>query len=108
MATRNASVWNLKKKPTVDEVKKALSNYVASYQKYKLPTAPPKDIQLFEVNDRPQPRLDLHDGNVVSVGRVRECPLFHIKFVLLSHNTVIGAAGGSILNAELAKYKGYI
>jgi len=81
---------------------------VASYQKYKLPSAPPKDILLFDVNDRPQPRLDLSEGNVVTVGRVRECSLFHFKFVLLSHNTVLGAAGGSILNAELAKAKGYL
>jgi len=93
---------------TVDEVKKALNSYVASYQHYKLPSAPPKDIQLLEANDRPQPRLDLSNGNVVSVGRVRECTLLNVKFVLLSHNTIIGAAGGSILNAELAKVKGYL
>jgi aspartate-semialdehyde dehydrogenase len=94
--------------PTIEEVKKVLQNYVAAYQKYKLPSAPAKDIQLLELNDRPQPRLDIYQGNTVSVGRVRRCELFHTKFVLLSHNTYIGAAGGSILNAELAKVKGYL
>lgn len=47
-------------------------------------------------------------GMVVTVGRVRPCPLFSFKFVLCSHNTVIGAAGGSIENAELAVAKGLI
>jgi len=96
------------KNPTLEEVKHVLSNYSASYQKYNLPSKPAKDLQLFDVNDRPQPRLDLSNGNVVSVGRVQQCPLFHVKLVLLSHNTVIGAAGGSIINAELAKVKGYL
>jgi aspartate-semialdehyde dehydrogenase len=94
--------------PTIEEVKKVLQNYVAPYQQYKLPSAPAKDIQVLELNDRPQPRLDIHQGNTISVGRVRRCELFHTKFVLLSHNTYIGAAGGSILNAELAKVKGYL
>jgi len=96
------------KNPTLEEVKQVLNNYSASYQKYNLPSKPQKDLQFFDVNDRPQPRLDLSDGNVVSVGRVRTCPLFHVKLVLLSHNTVIGAAGGSIVNVELAKVKGYL
>jgi len=93
---------------TPEEVKKVLQNYEAPYQKYSLPSAPHKDIQLLEHNDRPQPRLDLMNGNVVSVGRVRPCSLLAVKLVLLSHNTIIGGAGGSIINAELAKVKGYI
>uniref|UniRef100_A0A6B2L865 Aspartate-semialdehyde dehydrogenase n=1 Tax=Arcella intermedia TaxID=1963864 RepID=A0A6B2L865_9EUKA len=96
------------KKPTLEEIKGVLGNYTAAYQKYDLPSKPPKDLLLLEANDRPQPRLDLSNGNIVSVGRVRPCPLFDYKLVLLSHNTVIGAAGGSILNAELAKVKGYL
>jgi len=53
--------------------------------------------------DRPQPRRDVDEGRgmTVSVGRVREDPLFHLKLVAMGHNTVRGAAGGSILNAEL-------
>lgn len=71
-------------------------------------------IKLFDDDqpDRPQPRLDreLERGYAVSVGRVREdeSGIFDIKFVALSHNTVIGAAGSSILNAEAAILKGYI
>ena len=51
---------------------------------------------------------DLEHGYVVTVGRVRKCPLFDIKLTLCSHNTVLGAAGGSILNAELAVEKGFL
>ncbi|KAJ2965230.1 hypothetical protein NUW58_g10927 [Xylaria curta] len=67
---------------------------------------------VFDEPDRPQPRLDrdLSRGYTVSVGRVREdeSGIFDIKFVALSHNTVIGAAGSSILNAEAAVLKGFI
>jgi aspartate-semialdehyde dehydrogenase len=58
----------------------------------------------------PQPKLHRHLGNgmAVSVGRLRECPLFDWKFVVLSHNTVRGAAGCAILNAELMVKKGYL
>ena len=62
--------------------------------------------------DRPQSRLDrdAEGGYAVSVGRIREdeSGIFDIKFVALSHNTVIGAAGSSILNAEAAVLKGYV
>jgi aspartate-semialdehyde dehydrogenase len=53
--------------------------------------------------DRPQPRRDVNEGRgmTVSVGRVREDPLLHLKLVAMGHNTVRGAAGGSLLNAEL-------
>jgi aspartate-semialdehyde dehydrogenase len=53
--------------------------------------------------DRPQPRRDVEEGRgmTVSVGRVREDPVLHIKLVAMGHNTIRGAAGGSILNAEL-------
>ena len=59
---------------------------------------------------RPQPRLDadLGDGMTVSVGRVRECPVLTHKFVALGHNTIRGAAGASILNAELMKAEGLL
>jgi aspartate-semialdehyde dehydrogenase len=67
-------------------------------------------IFLHSLDHRPQPRLDRDRGGgfVVTVGRVRECPLLDFKFTLCSHNTVLGAAGGSILNAELAYAKGFI
>jgi len=60
--------------------------------------------------DRPQPRFDRDAGSGMSavVGRIRPCPVFDIRFVVLSHNTVRGAAGAAILNAELMKATGYL
>ncbi|EGS22991.1 aspartate-semialdehyde dehydrogenase-like protein [Thermochaetoides thermophila DSM 1495] len=98
--------------PTADQVKEALREYVSEAQRLGCPSAPNPPIRVFDEPDRPQPRLDrdLSNGYTVSVGRVREdeSGIFDIKFVALSHNTVIGAAGSSILNAEAAVLKGYI
>ncbi|KAL2269081.1 hypothetical protein VTJ83DRAFT_3927 [Remersonia thermophila] len=98
--------------PSADEVKDALRQYVSEAQKLGCPSAPNPPILVFDEPDRPQPRLDreLSNGYTVSVGRVRadESGIFDIKFVALSHNTVIGAAGSSILNAEAAILKGLI
>jgi aspartate-semialdehyde dehydrogenase len=68
-----------------------------------LPFAPEQPVEWAEQNDRPQPRLDRNRGNgmTVTVGRLRPCSLLDWKFVLLSHNTVRGAAGATILNAEM-------
>jgi len=100
----------LKTKATVEEVKQALSNYSPGNVKNLMPSAPKFTIVVREELDRPQPRLDREEGDgfTVVVGKVRKCNIFDIKFTLLSHNTIIGAAGGSILNAELAKSQGYI
>jgi len=98
----------LRKDATVQEVKEAINKFIPTSQNYNLPSAPPQALRLMEEEGRPQPRKDVGNGYTVSVGRVRECELFSIKMVVLSHNTVIGAAGGSILNAELAKVKGYL
>lgn len=61
-------------------------------------------ISVLDKPDHPQPRLDCKAGNglTVSVGRIRPCPVLQIKFILLSHNTILGAAASSILNAEYA------
>jgi aspartate-semialdehyde dehydrogenase len=69
----------------------------------ELPTAPDQPVQWAEQNDRPQPRLDRNRGSgmAVTVGRLRPCGLLDWKFVVLSHNTIRGAAGAAILNAEL-------
>jgi aspartate-semialdehyde dehydrogenase len=69
----------------------------------ELPTAPEQPVQWIEHNDRPQPRLDRNraNGMAVTVGRLRPCSVLDWKFVLLSHNTVRGAAGATILNAEM-------
>jgi aspartate-semialdehyde dehydrogenase len=60
--------------------------------------------------NRPQPRLDAHlgDGMTITVGRIRECPVMSFRFVALGHNTIRGAAGASILNAELMKAEGLL
>ncbi|MCJ1301154.1 hypothetical protein MMC08_003953 [Hypocenomyce scalaris] len=96
--------------PSARQVKEAMRGYVSEAQKLGCPSAPENAIFVFDEDDRPQPRLDrdLQRGYTVSVGRVREdeSGLFDIKFVALSHNTVIGAAGSSILNAEAAVLKG--
>lgn len=89
--------------PSPEEVKKALAAYTTEAQKYKTHSAPEKVIHVLEQLDRPQPRLDRNRdrGYAVSVGRVRPDPVFDIKFVFLSHNTILGAAGSGILIAEL-------
>ena len=68
-----------------------------------LPTAPDQPVEWAAQNDRPQPRLDRNRGNgmAVTVGRLRRCPVLDWKFTVLSHNTIRGAAGAAILNAEL-------
>ncbi len=75
-----------------------------------LPNAPDPPIIVTDKEDRPQPKYDRSAGNgmAVTVGRVRECPIMGYKFLVLSHNTIRGAAGGSILNAELLVKKGLV
>ena len=65
---------------------------------------------VLDQEDRPQPRLDRNRGNgySVTVGRLRQSGVLDLKFTLLSHNTILGAAGSAILNAEIAKAKGYL
>ncbi|KAM0325160.1 hypothetical protein ACHAQA_007699 [Verticillium albo-atrum] len=98
--------------PAIEDVKDALRSYISEAEALGCPSAPRPAIEVFDAPDRPQPRLDreLGKGYTVSVGRVREdeSGIFDLKFVALSHNTVIGAAGSSILNAEAAVLKGYI
>jgi aspartate-semialdehyde dehydrogenase len=98
------------KKPSLDEVKRIWSAFSALPQELDLPTAPRRPIILREETDRPQPRKDRDSDKAMAVtlGRIRPCPVFDLRFVGLSHNTIRGAAGGGILNAELLKAKGYI
>ena len=94
--------------PTVNAVVEALRSFTALPQELELPSAPRRPIVVREEVDRPQPRYDRDEqgGMAVVVGRVRECPVLDYKFVVLGHNTVRGAAGGAILNAELLMAKG--
>lgn len=99
--------------PSADDVKAALREYVSDAQTLGCASSPKNAIVVFDEPDRPQPRLDrdISGGYAISVGRVRagrEGGHFDIRFAALSHNTVIGAAGSSILNAEAAVIKGLI
>ncbi|GLB10251.1 hypothetical protein AtubIFM57258_006653 [Aspergillus tubingensis] len=99
--------------PSAEQVAQAMREYQSEAQKLGAPSAPAQAIRVFDEPDRPQPRLDrdISKGYTVSVGRVRdgnEGGYFDLRFAALSHNTVIGAAGSSILNAEVAVIKGYI
>jgi aspartate-semialdehyde dehydrogenase len=100
----------LKKKTTKEEVINVWNNFSAEAQKLNLPFAPVNPIIYLEGEKYPQPRMhkNLGKGMSVAIGRLREDSLFDYKFVILSHNTVRGAAGGTILIAELMKAKGYL
>ena len=100
----------LKKKATKEEIIEAWENFSAEPQKLNLPTAPLKPVYYFTEEKYPQPRIhrNLDKGMAASVGRLREDSLFDYKFVVLSHNTNRGAAGGALLCAELMKAKGFI
>jgi aspartate-semialdehyde dehydrogenase len=86
-------------------VREAFASFRGEPQRLGLPSAPPVPIRLHEAEDRPQPRLDVEEdgGMSVHVGRIRDCAVLGIKFALLGHNTERGAAGASVLNAELAR-----
>jgi aspartate-semialdehyde dehydrogenase len=98
------------KKPSINEIKEIWSSFKGMPQELQFPMAPEQPIIYREENDRPQPRKDRHADKsmAVVVGRLRPCHVFDIRFTAFSHNTVRGAAGGGILNAELLKYKGYL
>lgn len=96
--------------PGVDELKRVLREFTGPPQEYRLPSAPAHPVQVLEEPDRPQPRSDVYreNGMVTWVGRIRPCPVFDYRMVILGHNTVRGAAGAAILNAEMAHALGYI
>lgn len=100
----------LKNKPSIDEIINAWESFKSEPQKLKLPSAPKQPIHYYHEDKYPQPKVqrNLENGMATSVGRLRECSLFDYKFVILSHNTVRGAAGGTILIAELLHAKGYL
>jgi aspartate-semialdehyde dehydrogenase len=107
--TASVSV-GLEQKPTAEAIIDAWNSFRGRPQALELPSAPPQPIvYLTEVN-RPQPILDANrdGGMTVTVGRLRPCPLFDYKFVALGHNTIRGAAGAAILNAELMHREGWL
>ncbi|MCR5789666.1 MAG: aspartate-semialdehyde dehydrogenase [Lachnospiraceae bacterium] len=98
------------KKPSKEELIKAMTGFSGEPQKLMLPSAPKQFIRYLEEENRPQVTLDVdyENGMGITIGRLREDTLFDYKFVGLSHNTVRGAAGGGILCAELLKAREYI
>jgi aspartate-semialdehyde dehydrogenase len=96
--------------PKVEEAVAALADFRGPDVVRELPSAPEHPILVRFEQDRPQPRRDrdAEGGMAVTVGRVRECPLLDLRFVSVSHNTLRGAASGSILNAELLVASGYV
>ncbi len=94
----------------LDQVREAIDNFRGEPQHLHLPSAPRKPLHYVEGDDRPQPRLDRdrERGMSVSVGRLRPCPLLDLRMVALVHNTIRGAAGAAILNAELLEARGLL
>jgi aspartate-semialdehyde dehydrogenase len=102
--------FGAKKPGSMDEIKKIWAEFKGLPQEADFPMAPKQPIIYLEEENRPQPRKDrdADKAMAVTIGRLRPCNVFDIRFTALSHNTVRGAAGGGILNAELLKHKGYI
>jgi aspartate-semialdehyde dehydrogenase len=98
------------RKPSIEEIKKIWTEFKGVPQELKFPMAPEHPIIYREENNRPQPRKDRNIDKAMSVviGRLRPCNVLDIRFTALSHNTVRGAAGGGILNAELLKHRGFL
>jgi len=96
--------------PSCNEVVASISDFRGVPQELDLPSAPSQPLRYMESEERPQPRLDAGFGRgmVVSVGRFRRCPVMGYKFVAMGHNTIRGAAGVAVLNAELLKAKGFL
>ena len=97
-------------RPSLDEVRDALVSFTGAPQRHRLPSAPAQPIVYLSEDNRPQPRLDVdRDGGMtVTVGRLRACPILGYKFFALGHNTVRGAAGAAVLNAELLVAEGVL
>lgn len=95
---------------SAEDVVQAFTQFCSPIAHYDLPTAPARFIQVFGDERFPQPRrhAELGGGMTVSVGRIRPCEVLDVKFIALVHNTVRGAAGGAVLNAELLVKQGYL
>lgn len=107
--TESVSV-KLKKKAQPEEIIAAWNEFRSVPQELHLPSAPAQPVKYSDVADRPQPRFDADCGHgmTATVGRLRPCGVLDWKFTVLSHNTIRGAAGAALLNAELLKAQGYL
>lgn len=100
----------LRERPSQAEIINALNAFRGEPQQQSLPSAPQRPVQYLEEQDRPQPRRDAERdrGMACFVGRLRPCPVLDWKFVALAHNTIRGAAGAAVLNAELMRCAGFL
>jgi aspartate-semialdehyde dehydrogenase len=107
--TESVSV-QFKSKTSAGEIIEVLRTFSGPPQTLRLPSAPERPVVVIEAQDRPQPRFDVNHSNGMAalVGRIRACPVLDFKFTVLGHNTIRGAAGASILNAELLKAQGFL
>jgi aspartate-semialdehyde dehydrogenase len=96
--------------PSEADLLNAFSSFSGVPQARKLPSAPARPVIYLPEKDRPQPRRDVERerGQAVFVGRLRDCPVFDYKFIALGHNTIRGAAGAAVLNAELMQAEGLL
>ena len=100
----------LERPAPIEKVGEAFASWSGDPVACGLPSSPARPLVVARQPDRPQSRRDVNAGNgmTVTVGRLRRDPLFHVKYVALGHNTIRGAAGGSILNAEVLVRQGVI
>lgn len=100
----------LERDASPEEIIATWESYIPESQQLKLPNAPARALVYRREIDRPQTLhdRDAGDGMTASIGRLRRCPILTYKFVTLAHNTIRGAAGGSVLNAEFCLSKGLI
>lgn len=105
-----ATSVELEHKPGESALIEAIRSYRGIPQQRQLPSAPPLPVQYMSEKDRPQPRRDASrdNGMAVYIGRLRECPVLDYKFIALGHNTIRGAAGAAVLNAELMHSEGLL
>jgi aspartate-semialdehyde dehydrogenase len=100
----------LSSKPGIEELRRAIDAYTSVPQQRNLPSAPARPVIYMDEPNRPQPRRDAEreNGMAAFVGRLRQCPVLDYKFVAMGHNTVRGAAGAAVLNAELMHSEGML
>jgi aspartate-semialdehyde dehydrogenase len=100
----------LARKPAASELLKAMESFSGIPQERRLPSAPARPLIYVSECDRPQPRRDAERerGMAIFVGRLRPCPALDYKFVATGHNTIRGAAGAAVLNAELMHAEGWL
>jgi aspartate-semialdehyde dehydrogenase len=105
-----AASVELSARPSLEEIRESIETFCGIPQQRKLPSAPARPLIYMTQPDRPQPRRDAgrENGMATFVGRLRECPVLDAKFIACGHNTIRGAAGAAVLNAELMVSEGLV